>query len=176
MVALCLPSRMIGLVELRKLLPVRRYPFENAKKRSWCRFHHDSTRLVLQKYECGRARGPIEAVAGFRLEFASGWLPRSKERGLFISPGRGKTSFVPWREAAYSAVARAMRFDSREMPVGSRTFHWLSLSSTRRKMEASQGGWSAGESIRIKSGPMCVMRMAVPSTIKRIITWAECAP
>src|SRR5439155_13724421 len=54
----------------------------------------------------------------------------------------------------YSVSARATRLEALEMPSGSVTFHWLSLSSTRSKMDASQGGWSAADSMKRKSGPM----------------------
>src|SRR5438093_11413319 len=76
----------------------------------------------------------------------------------------------------YSLSAMATRFELAEMPSGRRTFHRLSLSSTLSRMDASPGGYSAGDSTTTKSRPMWVMPMHVPLTMSRISTWAECAP
>src|SRR5207249_9427846 len=51
----------------------------------------------------------------------------------------------------YSLSAMATRFELAEMPSGRRTFHRLSLSSTLSRMDASPGGYSAGDATRKKT-------------------------
>jgi len=87
-----------------------------------------------------------------------------------------RASATPTGRLDYWLNASATRFEVLEIPWGSPTFHWLSLSSTFKKMDASPGGWSAGDSTSTKSGPICVMPMDTPLINNRISTWAECAP
>ena len=59
----------------------------------------------------------------------------------------------------YALAARATRLDSAEIPSGRCTFQRRSLWSTCKTMVASPGGWPLADSIKRKSGPMCVMLM-----------------
>ncbi len=81
---------------------------------------------------------------------------------------------LPQRD--YTLAAIATRFEPAEMPSGRCTFQRRSLWSTCRTRLALPGGWSPADSMKRKSGPMCVTLMDAPLTISRISTLAECAP
>ena len=127
--------------------------------------NHGSTDTAPPGTNCG----PVEAVTLLVAEVNNSQIPRPHGRGPFISRARSL-------DAGYSLTARATRVEPLETPSGSRTRHWLWLSSTWREMDASQGGWSGGDSTRAKSGPRWVMRREVSGRTSRILTWAECAP
>jgi hypothetical protein len=76
----------------------------------------------------------------------------------------------------YSEVVISTRFDSAEMPFGSRTVQRRSALSTCKRIVASQGGCLTAVSTITKSEPICVMLTDFPVRISRMSTWAECAP
>ncbi len=78
--------------------------------------------------------------------------------------------------SSYPLVPKATRSYPTFIPSGRLTCQVRRDPSTCSSMVARVGGWSAGESTKRKSGPICTMRKLLPLNRSRIRTNAECPP